>query len=128
MPKSMVISPEEVRRPGNLEIDPIPLNRYQPDIARERERWGDAALVGAYRDMMLIRQFERMLDSVKTTGGYAGVDYVHEGPSHLSIGQEAAVVGLCLPLAREDLIFGSHRSHAEILAKCLQAIRHADGA
>ena len=128
MPKSMVISPEEVRRPGSLEIDPIPLNRYQSDIATERERWGDAALVGAYRDMMLIRQFERMLDSVKSTGGYAGVDYVHEGPSHLSIGQEAAVVGLCLPLAREDLIFGSHRSHAEILAKCLQAIRHADGA
>ena len=48
MPKSMVISPEEVRRPGSLEIDPIPLNRYQPDIATERERWGDAALVGAY--------------------------------------------------------------------------------
>ena len=128
MPKSMVISPEEVRRPGSLDIDPIPLNRYRPDIAAERERWGDAALLGAYRDMVLIRQFERMLDSVKTSGGYAGVDYVHEGPSHLSIGQEASVVGLCLPLATEDLIFGSHRSHAEILAKSLQGIRHADGA
>ena len=99
MPKSMVISPEEVRRPGNLEIDPIPLNRYRSDIDAERERWGDAALVGAYRDMVLIRAFERMLDSVKSTGGYAGIDYVHEGPSHLSLGQEASVVGLCLPLA-----------------------------
>ena len=44
-------------------------------------------------------------------------------PPHLSIGQEAAVVGLCLPLAPEDLIFGSHRSHGEILAKCARAIR-----
>ena len=128
MPKSMVISPDEVRRPGSLVIDPIPLNRYRPDAAAERDRWGDAGLIGAYRDMVLIRQFERMLDSVKTTGGYAGLQYVHEGPSHLSIGQEAAVVGLCLPLSRDDLIFGSHRSHAEILAKSLQAIRHAGGA
>ena len=128
MPKSMVISPDEVRRPGSLAIDPIPLNRYRPDIAAERDRWGDAALVGAYRDMVLIRRFERMLDSVKSTGRYAGIEYVHEGPSHLSIGQEAAVVGLCLPLVRDDLIFGSHRSHAEILAKSLQGIRHADGA
>ena len=128
MPKSMVISPEEVRRPGNLVIDPIPLNRYRSDIAAERERWGDEALLGAYRDMVLIRAFERMLDSVKSTGGYAGLEYVHEGPSHLSIGQEASVVGLCLPLEREDMIFGSHRSHAEILAKSLQAIRHSEGA
>ncbi len=122
----MVISPEEVRQHGNLEIDPIPLNHYQPDITAERERWGEKAMIGAYRDMVLIRQFERMLESIKSTGSYAGLDYVHEGPSHLSIGQEAAVVGLCLPLAPEDMIFGSHRSHAEILAKSLQGIRHSD--
>ena len=74
----MVISPEEVRQHGNLEIDPIPLNHYQPDITAERERWGEKAMIGAYRDMVLIRQFERMLESIKSTGSYAGLDYVHE--------------------------------------------------
>ena len=69
MPKSMVISPDEVRRPGSLVIDPIPLNRYRPDAAAERARWGDAALIGAPTATWLIRQFERMLDSVKTTDG-----------------------------------------------------------
>ena len=33
------------------------------------------------------------------------------------------MVGLCLPLSPDDLIFGSHRSHGEILAKCARAIR-----
>ena len=44
------------------------------------------------------------------------------GPAHLSIGQEAAAVGQSLVLDPEDFIFGSHRSHGEVLAKCLTAI------
>lgn len=38
-------------------------------------------------------------------------------PVHLSIGQEAAAVGACAPLGKNDVIFTTHRSHAHYLAK-----------
>jgi len=44
------------------------------------------------------------------------------GPAHLSIGQESAAVGMAWTLTVEDFIFGSHRSHGEILAKGMSAI------
>lgn len=40
-----------------------------------------------------------------------------QSPVHLSIGQEAVAVGLCDVLRREDMIFGTYRSHAFYLAK-----------
>ena len=123
MPKSMTIAPQQVRQGGWLETAPVPLNQYQPDPHAERERWGSAALRDVHRDMVMIRAFETMLGDIKTQGAYRGIAYEHPGAAHLSIGQEAAVVGLCLPLTPDDLIFGSHRSHGEILAKCARAIR-----
>lgn len=38
-------------------------------------------------------------------------------PTHLSIGQEAAAVGVCHALRATDKVFGTHRSHAHYLAK-----------
>jgi pyruvate dehydrogenase E1 component alpha subunit len=38
-------------------------------------------------------------------------------PVHLSIGQEAAAVGVCSMLRREDRVMSGHRSHAHYLAK-----------
>ena len=38
-------------------------------------------------------------------------------PVHLSIGQEAAAVGVCSVLDREDWVFSGHRNHAHYLAK-----------
>src|SRR5437016_11125531 len=38
-------------------------------------------------------------------------------PTHFSIGQEAAAVGVCARLTREELITSAHRSHAHYLAK-----------
>lgn len=73
--------------------------------------------------MVVIREFETMLQLVKTTGGYSGIEYNNPGPAHLSIGQEAAAVGMAYTLGIDDFIFGSHRSHGEILAKGLRAIQ-----
>ena len=73
--------------------------------------------------MLLIREFETALDNFKKQGVYRGIHYNHAGPAHLSIGQEAAAVGQCLQLDPQDFILGSHRSHGEILAKGLSAIR-----
>nr|MCU0363283.1 thiamine pyrophosphate-dependent enzyme [Bacteroidales bacterium] len=74
------------------------------------------------RDMVIIREFETMLNTIKTTNEYKGIPYNHPGPAHLSIGQEAAAVGMAYNLDVNDYIFGSHRSHGEILAKGLSAI------
>ena len=38
-------------------------------------------------------------------------------PVHLSIGQEAAAVGVCSNLNKDDQIFSTHRCHAHYLAK-----------
>ncbi len=72
--------------------------------------------------MALIREFETMLNLIKTKGEYNGVAYNHPGPAHLSIGQESAAVGMAWTLTVDDFIFGSHRSHGEILAKGMSAI------
>ena len=66
--------------------------------------------------------------SIKTTGAWNGVEYNHRGPAHLSIGQESAVVGQASQLDPEDFLFGSHRSHGEILAKCYSAMHQMDEA
>jgi 2-oxoisovalerate dehydrogenase E1 component len=72
--------------------------------------------------MSLIREFELMLDTLKRGNPYAGIRYVHQGPAHLSIGQEAAAVGESFFLAPHDHIYGSHRSHGEVIAKGISAI------
>ena len=75
-----------------------------------------------YRDMAIIREFETMLNAIKTTGEYNGIQYNHPGPAHLSLGQEASAVGQAYLLDKDDYIFGSHRSHGEVLAKGLSVI------
>jgi len=126
MPKQLIVNPDEVRRPGVLEIPGIPLNQYRPDFRAEVARFGAEGLKRIWIDMVTIREFESMLDAFKTRGVWEGISYSHKGPAHLSIGQEAAAVGQCANLDPHDLVFGSHRSHGEILAKCLAAARKLD--
>lgn len=122
MPKSQFINPSEVRKAGSIEFQPIPVNQYQKSIADERANFSDDDLLRIYRDMAVIREFETMLNLIKIRGDYNGIVYNHPGPAHLSIGQEAAAVGMAYTLSVDDFIFGSHRSHGEILAKGLSAI------
>lgn len=122
MPKSQFIDPNEVRQPGFIEFKPIPVNQYNKTIEEEKANFSDDDLLRIYRDMVVIREFETMLNLIKTHGEYNGIAYNHPGPAHLSIGQEAAAVGMAYTLSVDDFIFGSHRSHGEILAKGLSAI------
>jgi 2-oxoisovalerate dehydrogenase E1 component len=123
MPKSMTVNPADVRKSGSLKIPSIPLNQYKRNFASEMATFGKDGLTAMLHDMIAIREFESMLNSIKTTGAWNGVEYNHKGPAHLSIGQEAAVVGQAASLDPDDFIFGSHRSHGEILAKCFSALR-----
>ena len=126
MPKDQVIDPKETRKAGEITFKPIPINQYKSDYKKEEKKYGKERLVKMYYDMLMIREFETMLNQIKVQGSYEGMEYNHPGPAHLSIGQEAAAVGQAVNLDTDDYIFGSHRSHGEILAKCLSAIQVLD--
>lgn len=72
--------------------------------------------------MMLLREFETMLNSLRSKGEFAGVTCHYRGPAHLSVGQEASAVGAALALCVDDHIYGNHRSHGDFLAKGFSAI------
>ena len=122
MTKLIPIDPTEARRRSVIVGGEIPVNAYSSNPAQEARIFGRPSLLRIYRDMVCIREFETMLDRIKREGACHGIAYDHRGPAHLSIGQEAAAVGQSLHLQPDDFIFGSHRSHGEILAKCLSAI------
>jgi 2-oxoisovalerate dehydrogenase E1 component len=126
MTKEILVDPAVTRARSQLTLGTIPVNAYQPDLARERAEFGDAGLATIGRDMVLVREFELMLNAIKREGAYQDIRYSHAGPAHLSIGQEAAAVGQAYLLTARDKVFGSHRSHGEVIAKGLSAIRGLD--
>src|SRR5665811_1748180 len=128
MPKSQNINPKIVRQPKFIEFGKIPVNQYNKSIEEEIHAYSREDFIRIYHDMVVIREFETMLNLIKTTNEYNGIAYNHPGPAHLSIGQEASAVGMAYTLSIDDFIFGSHRSHGEILAKGLSAISKLDDA
>ena len=72
--------------------------------------YGKQFLIDLFRNMLRIRLIEEEIerryhqDQMKT-------------PIHLVIGQEATSVGCCAALRREDLLYSSHRTHGNYLAK-----------
>ena len=128
MPKSLFIDPAELRKPGRIQFSDIPVNSYQKTVAQAKkdEGYENADLIRIYRDITILREFEHMLNEIKTQGEYSGIKTTYPGPAHLSLGQEAAAVGQAYLLNQEDVIFGSHRSHSEILAKSLSCIEKLD--
>ena len=126
MPKVLFIDPKVVRQKSQIKFKPIPVNEYQKSVKDEKSNYSKEDFLRIYRDMFVIREFETMLNEIKTKNEYSGIQYNHPGPAHLSIGQEAAAVGMAYTLTIDDFIFGSHRSHGEILAKGLASIHQLD--
>jgi len=123
MTKSLVINPFDVRARGTVRCPEVPVNAYQMDLSSEVNRYGGDRLVNILADMVVIREFETMLNQLQTAGSYGTVTTQLPGLQHVAIGQEAAVVGQAIELAPVDLVFGSHRSHGEVLAKSFSAAR-----
>jgi pyruvate dehydrogenase E1 component alpha subunit len=69
-----------------------------------------AALHEALRKMHLIRRFEEGAEECYMRG------LIH-GTMHLSIGQEASAVGMCMPLTDADFITSTHRGHGHCIGK-----------
>jgi TPP-dependent pyruvate/acetoin dehydrogenase alpha subunit len=67
-------------------------------------------LLGMYESMLRIRRLEEEIAE-------AYKEQEMRCPTHLSIGQEAAAVGVCAALKKDDVIFSTHRCHAHYLAK-----------
>ena len=122
MPKSIDVLPDRLLQSSTLSSPDIPIYRYPHSIDSEREARGDAQLKRVLHDMMVVREFETMLNAIRSTGEFDGVQCSYRGPAHLSVGQEASAVGAALALTPDDHIFGNHRSHGEFLAKGLSSI------
>ena len=123
MTKKIDILPENVLSKSKISFSDIDVNAYSQTIEQEKQLFSKTDFLNVYRDMCVIREFETILHQIKKKGEYKSVAYYHYGPAHLSAGQEAAAVGMAYTLTPEDHIYGSHRSHGEILAKGLSAIR-----
>ncbi|NLE31554.1 MAG: hypothetical protein GX619_00800, partial [Bacteroidales bacterium] len=62
MPKSQFIDPSSVRQPSMLTFEPIPVNQYSKTMQEERANFTDDQLKAIFHDMVLIREFETMLN------------------------------------------------------------------
>jgi pyruvate dehydrogenase E1 component alpha subunit len=69
-----------------------------------------ARMLGHYRTMARIRAFEEAAEQALKDGHV-------KGAIHLSIGQEAIAAGVCIHLAKSDLITTTHRGHGHTIAK-----------
>ena len=86
MTKALYMDPKAVRGPETpIRVPEIPVNTYQKTVKDELGSFTTAEFMNIYRDMCYIREFETMLNLIKTTGEYQGVSYNHPGPAHLGI-------------------------------------------
>ena len=67
-------------------------------------------LAESFRRMLLIRRFEESAEDSYMRG-------LTHGTMHLSIGQEASAVGMCVPLSDADYITSTHRGHGHCIGK-----------
>lgn len=124
MPKSIPVLPDRFAHASSLDHSAIAVYQYTTSLIEEQQRRSTHTLTEVLRHMLIVREFETMLGSLRSMGKYQDLSYSYRGPAHLSIGQEASAVGTALALLPEDHIFGSHRSHGEFIAKGLSAIEH----
>ncbi len=122
MPKSQFIDPNFIRQSGTIHFEDIPVNQYNKTITEEKKNFKKEELVTMFTDIATLREFESMIYSIKVQGEYNGFKHSYPGPAHLSMGQEAAAVGQAFILDKNDITFGSHRSHSEVLARGLSSI------
>jgi 2-oxoisovalerate dehydrogenase E1 component len=111
--------------PFEINCGTIPAFRYQGNLQSELAlgRIDGPKAVSLLEDMLMIRELEDMIVTVRS-GAYeplAGFNY--RGPTHVSIGQEGASVGACSALILKDHITSTHRGHGDSVARGCCALR-----
>lgn len=128
MPRSEYINPETKLSEQYAKPLGIPCYIYQKTLSDElkAQTLTNADVKEIFWQMVFARKFDEMLLANNAAGNFKGLSYEYKGPLHVSIGQEAVAIGQSYPLTHEDFVFGSHRNHAEVIAKGLSAINKMD--
>lgn len=82
----------------------------QPNLPFAFRKYTAEQLREVLHKMYLIRRFEEGAEDAYMRG------LIH-GTMHLSIGQEASALGICMPLTDQDQITSTHRGHGHCIAK-----------
>jgi 2-oxoisovalerate dehydrogenase E1 component len=98
---------------------------YRGNLRSELEagRIDPATALHLLEDMLMIREMEEMIVTVRSGAYEPLANYNYRGPTHVSVGQEAASVGVASALLLKDYITSTHRGHGDSLARGSQAIR-----
>lgn len=123
MPKSQYVDPKSSFAKRKVKFKDIPVCEYDKTVADEKSNFSKEDFLGIYADMVAIREFESMLMALKKKGNYNDKEFTYPGPSHLAIGEESTAVGQAYNLGVNDFIFGTHRSHHQVIAKAMSAIK-----
>ncbi len=113
--------------PDEIIFPSIPVFAYKgsPQDEINRGLLKPSQLIEFLELMLTIRTFEEMIAEIKA-GTYSplpGFDF--NGPTHVSIGQEATSAGSISALSPDDYITSSHRGHGDALSKgyfCTKAL------
>jgi pyruvate dehydrogenase E1 component alpha subunit len=89
---------------------PASVAAIRRDRPKAYDRLSKNDVIEALRRMHRIRRFEEAAED----SYIRGLSY---GTMHLSIGQEATAVGVCIPLSDSDCITSTHRGHGHCIAK-----------
>ena len=73
MSKQLFVDPNVIRKPGQVTFEPIPCNQYQKKVKDELGNFTKEQFLNIYRDMLVLREFETMIQTIKTTSEYRGV-------------------------------------------------------
>ena len=119
MTKSLLVDPNEKRKAGVSTFNDIPLNTYQKKVKDEKGSFTKEEFLNIYRDMLIISEFESMLNSIKISGQYEGMASWAIQPVCMLTGQAAGTAaGLCVK---------EHKKPREISVKKLQDTLRANG-
>src|SRR5208282_4197167 len=111
--------------PFEIDCGKIPAFRFQGSLRTELAtgRITGATATGLLEDMLMIRELEEMIVTVRSGAYEALAGFNYRGPTHVSIGQEGASVGACSALILKDHITSTHRGHGDSLARGCFALR-----
>jgi len=106
-------------KPGKLKFGQIPLFQYKTSLQEKinKKIINRHKCMDLLEQMLTIRTFEEMIAEI-VAGIYKPLPkFKYVGPTHVSIGQEAASTGSVNALAKDDYITSSHRGHGDAIAK-----------
>jgi 2-oxoisovalerate dehydrogenase E1 component len=112
--------------PFEIDCGTIPAFRFQGNLKSELAagRIDGSTAVSLLEDMLMIRELEEMIVTVRSGAYEPLTGFNYRGPTHVSIGQEGASVGACSALILKDHITSTHRGHGDSVARGCCALRN----